>query len=121
VVFAGDPYVGVTGGIATNHYPNGQKTVFSYYGSTNDSRLERISHSTINTQLSTFSYTYDHARLGVTELRESVSPQHGSVRFQSGCDGLSHVLPARLIPKRAVRSRFCSRFLQKTCCTASAL
>jgi YD repeat-containing protein len=52
-------YVGVTGRIATNYYPNGQTTVFSYYGSTNDFRLSEIRHSTINTQLSTFQYTYD--------------------------------------------------------------
>jgi YD repeat-containing protein len=52
-------YVGVTGRISSNYYPNGQQTVFSYYGATNDFRLERIQHSTINTQLSTFSYTYD--------------------------------------------------------------
>jgi YD repeat-containing protein len=52
-------YVGVTGRVSTNYYPNGQQTVFSYYGSTNDFRLQQIRHSTINTQLSTFSYTYD--------------------------------------------------------------
>jgi RHS repeat-associated protein len=52
-------YVGVTGRIGTNYYPDGQKTVFSYYGATNDFRLQQIQHSTINTQLSTFQYTYD--------------------------------------------------------------
>jgi YD repeat-containing protein len=35
-------YVGVTGRISTNYYPNGQQTVFSYYGSTNDFRLQQI-------------------------------------------------------------------------------
>ncbi len=52
-------YVGVTGRISTNYYPNGQQSVFSYYGSTNDFRLQQIQHSTLNSNLSTFSYTYD--------------------------------------------------------------
>jgi RHS repeat-associated protein len=52
-------YVGVTGRLSTNAYPNGQQTVFSYYGSTNDFRLAEIRHSTLNSNLSTFSYTYD--------------------------------------------------------------
>jgi RHS repeat-associated protein len=53
-------YVGVTGRIATNYYPNGQKTVFSYYGATNDFRLEQIQNLSPSAQnLSTFSYTYD--------------------------------------------------------------
>jgi len=53
-------YVGVTGRIATNYYPNGQKSVFSYYGATNDFRLEQIQNLSPGAQsLSTFSYTYD--------------------------------------------------------------
>jgi RHS repeat-associated protein len=53
-------YVGVTGRIATNYYPNGQKTVFSYYGATNDFRLQQIQNLSPSAQsLSTFSYTYD--------------------------------------------------------------
>src|SRR4029077_10538185 len=35
-------YVGVTGRVATNYYPNGQQTVFGYFGITNGSRLQQI-------------------------------------------------------------------------------
>jgi RHS repeat-associated protein len=53
-------YVGETELIATNYYPNGQKTIFSYYGSTNDHRLESIWHQNSSAAtISKFEYTYD--------------------------------------------------------------
>jgi len=42
------------------NYPNGQSTLFSYYGATNDFRLQQIQHlKPDSSQLSLFSYTYD--------------------------------------------------------------
>ncbi len=53
-------YVGATTRISTNFYPNGQKTVFSYYGNTNDQRLQTIRNLKSNgTNISKFDYTYD--------------------------------------------------------------
>jgi YD repeat-containing protein len=53
-------YVRATGMIATNLYPNGQKTVFGYYGTNNDERLQQIQNLTPGGQnLSTFGYVYD--------------------------------------------------------------
>jgi RHS repeat-associated protein len=53
-------YVRATGMIATNLYPNGQQAVFSYYGTTNDERLQQIQNLTPGGQnLSTFGYVYD--------------------------------------------------------------
>lgn len=53
-------FVGVTGRISTNLYPNGQKTVFSYFGSTNDFRLQTIANmKSTGTNISKFDYTYD--------------------------------------------------------------
>ena len=52
-------YVNTTFRISTNFYPNGQKVVFSYYGATNDFRLQQIQNSTLSSNLSTFQYTYD--------------------------------------------------------------
>jgi len=53
-------YVDSTARVSTNFYPNGQKTVFSYYGTTNSERLQQIQNLTSNGQnLSTFAYAYD--------------------------------------------------------------
>jgi YD repeat-containing protein len=53
-------YVGVTGRISTNYFPNGQQTVFSYHGTTNDQRLQTIHHlDPSSSTLSKFDYTYD--------------------------------------------------------------
>jgi RHS repeat-associated protein len=53
-------YVRATGMIATNLYPNGLKTVFSYYGTNNDERLQQIQNLTPGGQnLSAFSYFYN--------------------------------------------------------------
>jgi RHS repeat-associated protein len=53
-------YVRATGMIATNLYPNGQKAVFSYYGTNNDERLQQIQNLTASGQnLSAFSYAYN--------------------------------------------------------------
>ena len=54
-------YVGVTARIATNHFPNGQQTTFTYYGTNDDLRLQEIRHISTNAQLSAFGYTYDPA------------------------------------------------------------
>jgi len=53
-------YVGATGLIATNFYPNGQQTVFSYLGVTNDERLAEIwNQNHDGSTLSKFDYGYD--------------------------------------------------------------
>ncbi|TAL04809.1 MAG: hypothetical protein EPO07_04705, partial [Verrucomicrobia bacterium] len=52
-------YVGATWRVSTNFYPNGQKTVFSYYATTNDFRLQTIQNLSNGTNLSKFDYTYD--------------------------------------------------------------
>ena len=54
-------YAGVTARIATNHFPNGQQTTLTYYGTNDDLRLEEIRHTSTNAQLSAFGYTYDPA------------------------------------------------------------
>src|SRR5437899_11248181 len=51
-------YVNATFRLSTNYYPNGQNTAFSYYGTTNDLRLQQIQASTISSQLYSFLYTY---------------------------------------------------------------
>ena len=53
-------YVDATRRLASLAYPNGQTTVFSYYGIANDERLQQIQNLAPNAQnLSTFGYTYD--------------------------------------------------------------
>jgi RHS repeat-associated protein len=53
-------YLHATGLISTNFYPNGQQTVFTYYGTNNDLRLQQIQNLMPNGQnLSAFSYAYD--------------------------------------------------------------
>jgi RHS repeat-associated protein len=53
-------YVRNTGLVATNFYPNGQQTVYSYYGTNHDERLQQIQNLTPAGQnLSTFGYAYD--------------------------------------------------------------
>src|SRR5437867_3077301 len=53
-------YAGTTDRILTNFYPNGQKTVFSYYGTNADLRLQTIWNlSPSGVTLSKFDYTYD--------------------------------------------------------------
>jgi RHS repeat-associated protein len=52
-------YVGTTTRIATKFYPNGQRTVLTYYGATNDFRPQQIQNLTTSTQLSAFTYSYD--------------------------------------------------------------
>jgi RHS repeat-associated protein len=53
-------YVGATARIATNFYPNGQQTIFTYLSNTNDNRLQQIQNLLPNgANLSSFSYAYD--------------------------------------------------------------
>ena len=53
-------YVRATSLVATNFYPNGQQTVFNYYGTNNDERLQQIQNLTPGGQnLSAFSYAYN--------------------------------------------------------------
>jgi hypothetical protein len=54
-------YVGVTARISTNHFPNGQQTTFTYYGTNDDLRLQEIRHTSTNAQLSAFAFSYDPA------------------------------------------------------------
>lgn len=53
-------FVGASGRISTNFYPNGQKTIFSYYGNTSDQRLQTIwNQKSGGATLSKFDYTFD--------------------------------------------------------------
>jgi RHS repeat-associated protein len=53
-------YVGGTSRIATNFYPNGQRTEFSYFPTNNDLRLQTIWNRKSNGDtISRFDYTYD--------------------------------------------------------------
>ena len=53
-------FFGASGRISTNFYPNGQKTLFTYFGTTNDLRLQTIwNQKSGGTTLSKFDYTYD--------------------------------------------------------------
>lgn len=53
-------YFGATERIATSFYPNGQKTVFSYYGTNDDLRLQTIwNQKPDGSTLSKFDYAYD--------------------------------------------------------------
>jgi RHS repeat-associated protein len=53
-------YVDETPRLASTSYPNGQTTTFSYYGTTNDERLQQIQNLTPSGQnLSSFGYAYD--------------------------------------------------------------
>ena len=53
-------YDGPTGRLASATYPNGQTTAYSYFGNTDDRRLQTIHHKTPGaTTLSKFDYTYD--------------------------------------------------------------
>ncbi len=59
-ISAFDMHVGGTTLLSTNFYPNGQKTVFSYLGITNDERLSEIwNQNGTNGTLSKFDYAYD--------------------------------------------------------------
>jgi RHS repeat-associated protein len=53
-------YVGGTSRIATNFYPNGQRTEFSYFGTSSDLRLQAIWNRKSNGDtISKFDYAYD--------------------------------------------------------------
>jgi RHS repeat-associated protein len=53
-------YDGVTARLQQLAYPNGQTSTYSYFGNTNDRRLQDIHHQTAGgTTLSRFSYAYD--------------------------------------------------------------
>jgi RHS repeat-associated protein len=88
-------YVGATARIATNFYPNGQQTVFSYYGNTNDDRLQQIQNLLPNGQnLSSFAYTYDADGQITTWTRQSDtnSPTVFSLGYDTGDQLLSAIL-----------------------------
>jgi hypothetical protein len=53
-------YDGVTSRLQQLSYPNGQTSTYSYYGNTQDRRLQEIHHQTgTGTTLSDFQYAYD--------------------------------------------------------------
>ena len=53
-------YVNQTFRLSSINYPNGQNSYFTYYGDTNDFRLESIRHATTNdATVSGFWYAYD--------------------------------------------------------------
>jgi hypothetical protein len=53
-------FVGASGRISTNFYPNGQKMILTYFGNTNDFRLQTIwNQKSGGTTLSKFDFSYD--------------------------------------------------------------
>ena len=52
-------YLSNTFRLSSIAYPNGQTTTFNYFGNDQDNRLQQLTHSITNSQLSTFQYTYD--------------------------------------------------------------
>jgi RHS repeat-associated protein len=88
-------YVGATARIATNFYPNGQQTVFSFYGNTNDDRLQQIQNLLPNgANLSSFAYTYDADGQITTWTRQTDanSPTVFSLGYDTGDQLLSAIL-----------------------------
>ena len=76
-------YVGVTARISTNFYPNGQKTILSYYGATNDFRIQQIQNRSSTNQLSAFSYTYDaDGQIATwTQQADTATPQVWAIEY----------------------------------------
>jgi RHS repeat-associated protein len=88
-------YVGTTARIATNFYPNGQRTVFSYYGNTNDDRLQQIQNLLPNgTNLSSFAYAYDADGQITTWTRQAdvFTPTVFNLGYDSGDQLLTAIL-----------------------------
>lgn len=88
-------FVGATARVATNYFPNGQQTIFSYYGNTNDARLQQIQNLTPSGQnLSTFAYTYDADGQITTWSRQAdaANPTVFSLGYDSGDQLLSAIL-----------------------------
>ena len=88
-------YLGATALVTTNFYPNGQTTVFSYYGTNNNDRLQQIQNLTPNGQnLSSFGYTYDPLSQITTwtQQTDTNSPNVYSYGYDAGNQLLSAVL-----------------------------
>jgi RHS repeat-associated protein len=93
-------YVGTTARIATNFYPNGQLTIFSYYGNTNDDRLQQIQNLLPSgTNLSAFSYTYDADGQITTWTRQAdvSQPTVFNLGYDSGDQLLSAILTSNTV------------------------
>ncbi|MEW6730797.1 MAG: RHS repeat-associated core domain-containing protein [Acidobacteriota bacterium] len=53
-------YIGTTSRLSTMSYPNGQQTIFGYFGNSGDHRLQTITHKKSDQSIiSSFGYTYD--------------------------------------------------------------
>ena len=96
-------YVRATGMIATNFYPNGQKTVFSYYGTNNDERLQQIQNLTPGGQnLSAFTYAYN-AEGEITNWTEQADNNTPTVQVEE-YDPVNQLLSSTFIIKGSVPS-----------------
>lgn len=88
-------YVDATPRLASINYPNGQTTAFSYYGTTNDERLQQIQNLNPGAQnLSTFSYAYDADGqiTNWTEQADAATPTAFSYGYDAGNQVISAVL-----------------------------
>jgi RHS repeat-associated protein len=93
-------YVGATARIATNLYTDGQQTIFSYYGNTNDHRLQQIQNLLPNgTNLSSLAYTYDadgHIQTWTRQADVS-TPTLFNLAYDSGDQLLSAILTSNTL------------------------
>jgi RHS repeat-associated protein len=88
-------YVDATPRLASVSFPNGQITQFSYYGTTNNERLQQIQNLTPTGQnLSSFSYVYDADGdiTNWTQQTDASTPTAYSYGYDAGNQVLSAVL-----------------------------
>jgi len=88
-------YVDTTPRLASVSYPNGQITQFSYYGTTNNERLQQIQNLTPTGQnLSSFDYVYDADGdiTNWTQQADASTPTAYSYAYDPGNQILSSVL-----------------------------
>ncbi len=88
-------YVDETPRLASTSYPNGQTTIFSYYGTTNNEWLQQIQNLTPSHQnLSSFGYAYDANGdiTNWTQQADASTPTAYSYGYDAGNQVLSAVL-----------------------------
>jgi YD repeat-containing protein len=100
-------YDGSTGRVATVTYPNNQTSLYSYFGNTNDRRLQTIHHKYPNAStLSKFDYTYD---VGGNILTWRQQADTAAVQWNYGydtADQLTSAVKASTDPTPVVLTRY---------------
>ena len=88
-------YIGGTMLLATNFYPNGQKTIFSYLGTNNDERVAEIwNQNASGATLSKFDYLYDPEGqiTNWTQQVDAASPTAYAYQYDAGKQLINAVL-----------------------------